>query len=44
MDEACQRLPASDNGSHIGFLRYHATDISGFTLIPFLMWHHDVDD
>ena len=26
------------------FLWYHAAEIAGFTLIPFLMWHHYFDD
>jgi AAT family amino acid transporter len=26
------------------FLWYHAAEIAGFTLIPFLIWHHYFDD
>jgi AAT family amino acid transporter len=28
----------------IRFLWYHAAEIAGFTLIPFLIWHHYFDD
>jgi AAT family amino acid transporter len=28
----------------IRFLWYHAAEIAGFTLIPFLAWHHYFDD
>ncbi len=44
MREVIQHLPASDQGIPIRFLWYHAAEIAGFTLIPFLIWHHFFDD
>lgn len=44
MQEVIQHLPATDLGSPIRFLWYHAAEIAGFTLIPFLIWHHFFDD
>jgi amino acid transporter, AAT family len=44
MDEVIQHLPASDLGNPTRFLWYHAAEIAGFTLIPFLIWHHYFDD
>jgi AAT family amino acid transporter len=44
MDEVVKHLPAGDKGSPIRFLWYHAAEIAGFTLIPFLAWHHYFDD
>lgn len=32
------------NGDLTRFLWYHAAEIGGFTLIPFLVWHHYFDD
>jgi amino acid transporter, AAT family len=44
MDEVVQHLPAGDKGIPTRFLWYHAAEIAGFTLIPFLIWHHYFDD
>lgn len=33
-----------NNAELIRFLWYHAAEIAGFTLIPFLIWHHYFDD
>jgi amino acid transporter, AAT family len=44
MDEVIQHLPAADQGNPTRFLWYHAAEIAGFTLIPFLIWHHYFDD
>ncbi len=44
MAEVIKHLPATDLGSPIRFLWYHAAEIAGFTLIPFLIWHHYFDD
>ncbi len=44
MQEVIQHLPAADKGIPIRFLWYHAAEIAGFTLIPFLIWHHYFDD
>jgi AAT family amino acid transporter len=32
------------DAEYIRFLWYHAAEIAGFTLIPFLAWHHYFDD
>ncbi len=32
------------DSERIRFLWYHAAEIAGFTLIPFLIWHHYFDD
>ena len=42
--EVIHHLPAGDKGSPIRFLWYHAAEIAGMTLIPFLAWHHYFDD
>jgi AAT family amino acid transporter len=44
MEEVIHHLPASDKGMPTRFLWYHAAEIAGFTLIPFLIWHHYFDD
>jgi AAT family amino acid transporter len=44
MDEVAKALPAGDKGIPTRFLWYHAAEIAGFTLIPFLIWHHYFDD
>jgi AAT family amino acid transporter len=44
MDDVISHLPAGDKGSPIRFLWYHAAEIAGFTLVPFLAWHHYFDD
>ena len=44
MDEVTHHLPAGDKGDATRFLWYHAAEIAGFTLIPFLQWHHYFDD
>jgi AAT family amino acid transporter len=42
--EVTKHLPAGDKGNPTRFLWYHAAEIAGFTLIPFLAWHHYFDD
>jgi len=44
MEELVQHLPAGDQGNATRFLWYHAAEIAGMTLIPFLIWHHYFDD
>jgi len=44
MEDVIQHLPAGDKGIPTRFLWYHAAEIAGFTLIPFLIWHHYFDD
>lgn len=44
MDEVIHHLPKGDAGNPTRFLWYHAAEIAGFTLIPFLIWHHYFDD
>ena len=44
MEDVSHHLPAGDKGIPIRFLWYHAAEIAGFTLIPFLIWHHYFDD
>ena len=44
MEEVAKALPAADKGIPTRFLWYHAAEIAGFTLIPFLIWHHYFDD
>jgi AAT family amino acid transporter len=44
MGDVIAHLPAADKGLPIRFLWYHAAEIAGFTLIPFLIWHHYFDD
>ncbi len=44
MTDVVAHLPAGDKGVPIRFLWYHAAEIAGFTLIPFLIWHHYFDD
>jgi len=44
MDEVIKHLPPGDASNPTRFLWYHAAEIAGFTLIPFLAWHHYFDD
>jgi len=44
MEELKHHLPAGDAGNPMRFLWYHAAEIAGFTLIPFLAWHHYFED
>src|SRR5208282_3798531 len=44
MEEVTHHLPAGDAGNPTRFFWYHAAEIAGFTLIPFLAWHHYFDD
>ncbi|MDD5169962.1 MAG: hypothetical protein PHN75_14185 [Syntrophales bacterium] len=44
MDDIVHHLPAGDKGNTTRFLWYHAAEIAGMTLIPFLQWHHYFDD
>lgn len=44
MDDIIQHLPVGDKGNPTRFFWYHAAEIAGMTLIPFLMWHHYFDD
>ena len=44
MEEVVKHLPPADKGIPTRFLWYHAAEIAGFTLIPFLIWHHYFDD
>ncbi len=44
MGEVAKHLPPADKGNATRFLWYHAAEIAGFTLIPFLIWHHYFDD
>ncbi|MCK9374706.1 MAG: hypothetical protein M0P73_01000 [Syntrophobacterales bacterium] len=44
IQEVIHHLPVADKGIPIRFLWYHAAEIAGFTLIPFLIWHHYFDD
>jgi AAT family amino acid transporter len=44
MEEVAKALPAADKSIPTRFLWYHAAEIAGFTLIPFLIWHHYFDD
>lgn len=44
MGDVTHHLPAGDKGDTTRFLWYHAAEIAGFTLIPFLAWHHYFDD
>jgi AAT family amino acid transporter len=47
MDEvvkAINHIFPGDKGNPTRFLWYHAAEIAGFTLIPFLIWHHYFDD
>jgi amino acid transporter, AAT family len=37
-------LEHNNNDSMVRFLWYHAAEFAGFTLIPFLAWHHYFDD
>jgi AAT family amino acid transporter len=37
-------LQHNHNDSLMRFLWYHAAEIAGFTLMPFLAWHHYFDD
>ena len=44
--ETIEQLKAAkpNDAELIRFLWYHAAEIAGFTLIPFLCWHHYFDD
>jgi AAT family amino acid transporter len=44
--ETIEHLKAAkpNDAELIRFLWYHAAEIAGFTLIPFLIWHHYFDD
>jgi AAT family amino acid transporter len=44
MADVIHHLPASDAHNPLRFLWYHAAEIAGFSLIPFLIWHHYFDD
>jgi len=44
LEDVIKHLPAGDKGSPVRFFWYHAAEIAGFTLIPFLIWHHYFDD
>jgi len=44
MEDVVHHLPAGDKGNATRFLWYHAAEIAGMTLIPFLIWHHYFDD
>jgi amino acid transporter, AAT family len=44
MDDVIRHLPKGDAGQPMRFLWYHAAEIAGFTLFPFLAWHHYFDD
>lgn len=44
MNDVVKHLPVSDSGSPVRFLWYHSAEIAGFTLFPFLSWHHYFDD
>jgi AAT family amino acid transporter len=44
MADVLHHLPASDAGNPVRFFWYHAAEIAGFSLIPFLIWHHYFDD
>lgn len=44
MEEVIKHLPPADKGIPTRFLWYHAAEIAGFALIPFLIWHHYFDD
>jgi amino acid transporter, AAT family len=44
MGDVAHHLPAGDKGDPTRFLWYHAAEIAGFSLIPFLAWHHYFDD
>jgi amino acid transporter, AAT family len=41
---ALNHIVPGDKGNTTRFLWYHAAEIAGFTLIPFLAWHHYFDD
>ncbi len=44
MEDVIKHLPPGDSSNPTRFLWYHAAEIAGFTLIPFLIWHHYFDD
>jgi len=44
MEELTHHLPAPDAGNPTRFFWYHAAEIAGFALMPFLAWHHYFDD
>lgn len=44
LPDMTQALAHNNNDSLTRFLWYHAAEIAGFTLMPFLAWHHYFDD
>lgn len=44
LPDMTQALAHNNNDSLARFLWYHAAEIAGFTLMPFLAWHHYFDD
>ena len=44
MADLTHHLPPGDAGNPTRFLWYHTAEVAGFTLIPFLAWHHYFDD
>jgi amino acid transporter, AAT family len=44
MEDVVKHLPKGDAGNPTRVLWYHAAEIAGFTLFPFLIWHHYFDD
>jgi amino acid transporter, AAT family len=44
LPDMTEALKANANDSMARFLWYHAAEIAGFTLMPFLAWHHYFDD
>ena len=44
LPDMTEALEANNKDSMARFLWYHAAEIAGFTLIPFLIWHHYFDD
>jgi AAT family amino acid transporter len=44
LPDMTEALEANNKDSLVRFLWYHAAEIAGFTLIPFLIWHHYFDD
>jgi len=44
LPDMTEALKANANDSMARFLWYHAAEIAGFTLFPFLAWHHYFDD
>lgn len=44
LPDMTEALEHNNKDSLMRFLWYHAAEIAGFTLIPFLVWHHYFDD